>query len=103
MVSINIPLVGAGLAGQYVAPMVLTMVMPPEEGEEPTISPKVQQHLGVAAGVYAVSRDPMLAGAAGAIDYGLCKLYESVEPLGVLSPVRGGLAVATAQYAMSMM
>ena len=95
--------VGAGLAGQYVGPIVVGMVMPTAEGEDPTIDPKIAEHLGVAAGVYAASRNAMLAGAAGAIDYGLCKLYESVESLEMLTPVRGGIAAASAGFVVSRM
>jgi len=87
----NIPWapMAAGLAGQYVAPM-LPMVVPMEE--------KTLQHLGVAAGVGLLTMDPVLAGAAGGIDYGLCKLYEAVPTLEVLTPVRGAISAATAVY-----
>lgn len=81
--------------------MAAQALMPPEEGEEyATPLGKHLEHVGVAAGVYLATRNATLAGAAGAVDFGLHMLYEQVPQLGMLSPVRGGIASATAQWGM---
>ena len=84
----------AGLAGQYVGPM-LPMVVP--------MDPKVMQHIGVGVGAGLITMDPVVGGVAGAVDYGLCKLYEAVPALDMLTPVRGAISTGTALYVRTML
>ena len=84
----------AGLAGQYVGPM-LPMIVP--------MDPKIMQHIGVGVGAGLMTMSPVVGGIAAGADYGLCKLYEAVPSLEILTPVRGAIATGTALYVQTML
>lgn len=83
----------AGLAGQYAAESIV--------GGEVALGTGLDRKMITSATVGAatgfMTGSVMVGVGAGAIDYGLCMLYEQYPALDVLSPVRGGIASATAQ------
>lgn len=87
------PIVG-GLAGQYLSPMLM---------DTTDTKGKMVQHAAVGAGAMLAGAPTTVAVGAAVADFGLCKLYESVESLDMLTPVRGGIAVAASQVASGML
>ena len=89
------PVMG-GLVGQYGVGMVL-----PADTSDDNV--KMAEHAAVGVGAWAMGAPPMVAAGAAAVDFGLCLLYKQVPSLDVLTPVRGGIAVAGAQMALPML
>lgn len=88
---VNWMAVAAGIGGQYAAQWTIG------SSAEAAFDPKMATSAAVGAATGYMTGSVMVGVGAGAIDYGLCMLYEQYPALIVLTPIRGGIASATAQ------
>lgn len=84
--------VAAGLGAEYLVPMVID----PEDDEQK----KFVKAGAVGVGAMVGGASTAVAVGSAVADYALCKLYEAVPALSVLTPIKGAIAVATSQMVM---